>query len=273
MAKQKCQYEGCNGTLVFAGITTREGMNRARCTGCGRLQWRPSVSDIGESGWRLTLPASRVHDAARVTAMLPEADGRWIKQVFDLFANLPKPRKYRRGQQGMGYGAALAIERNMVLLANAGVGIGKTYAYLIPILLRMKRSPSTTAVISTGTILLQHQLMGDLEEAQKIVGGNIPIRVIKGQNQYLCMRKLQGLDLASITLPDSLSGLRADWAKKHEALVRERIQQLKKITRTVHGRGGYFGHDREERVYSDRGAEDEAQRAVSGPEFGEDVIS
>jgi len=268
-AKPKCRYGGCGGSLRFAGVTTKDGMGRAQCEKCGKPQWKQGLANIADSGWRLTLPAGRFTDADLVEAMLPES-GRATKEAFAALGSLPPPWRVRRGQQGMGYGVALALGRDMVLLANAGVGVGKTFSYLLPILQRLKRNPTGTAVISTRTILLQHQLMDDIAEAQKIVGTKIPVRVIKGQNQYLCMRKLQDVDPGP--LPTPLLDLRFTWADQHEQLVEKHAAGLREITRAVQGKGGIFGQERQERVYSAPAARREAERAVSGPDFDEAAI-
>ena len=75
------------------------------------------------------------------------------------------------------------IEMGGVLLAEAGTGTGKTYAYLIPIILSGKR-----AIISTKTINLQAQIVfEDLAFLSELIGFSYAIA--KGRKHYLCMRR------------------------------------------------------------------------------------
>lgn len=121
------------------------------------------------------------------------------------------PHTYRPDQQGMGYSAALALRDNMVLLSNAGVGIGKTFAYLLPALTWLHRRPFDTIVVATRTILLQHQLMEDINTAQRILNTQIPVLLVKGQQQYLCMDRLQN---TSASLTSELRRWRRLWADR-----------------------------------------------------------
>ena len=115
-----------------------------------------------------------------------------IKNVMDFFEK--KSSKYgfedRIGQQDMAYDIAEAIRDEQHLLIEAGVGIGKSYAYIVPLLYLHKASvyPSPM-IISTSTIALQEQLMGDIKSiAEKI---NYPIEVVlaKGKTHFLCLER------------------------------------------------------------------------------------
>ncbi len=82
------------------------------------------------------------------------------------------------------------------LMIEAGVGIGKSYAYLVPLLL-YNHYISCKTVLSTSSILLQNQLVNDIEELQLILSNNNikiakPIIVIaKGKNRYICIDRLK----------------------------------------------------------------------------------
>ena len=72
------------------------------------------------------------------------------------------------------------------LVVEAGTGVGKTYAYLVPVLLSGQR-----ALVSTATKALQDQLFS--RDIPKLIDAfNLPIRValLKGRGSYLCTQRL-----------------------------------------------------------------------------------
>ncbi|MFL2546343.1 MAG: ATP-dependent DNA helicase [Candidatus Rariloculaceae bacterium] len=80
---------------------------------------------------------------------------------------------------------ALASQDHLAI--EAGTGIGKTFAYLVPVLLSGKR-----AVISTGTRTLQDQLYDrDLPMLGAAIGRPVEIALLKGRNNYLCWHRLE----------------------------------------------------------------------------------
>ncbi len=90
----------------------------------------------------------------------------------------------RTEQERMIEACADAIEQHSVLLAEAGTGTGKTFAYLIPAIVSGKR-----AIVSTRTINLQEQLVRkDLAFLGSLV--DVPYAIAKGRANYLCLRRL-----------------------------------------------------------------------------------
>src|SRR3954465_10078663 len=74
------------------------------------------------------------------------------------------------------------------LVAEAGTGVGKSLAYLIPALESGQR-----VVVATATKALQEQLVGkDVPIAAAAIGRPVDVRVLKGRANYLCRRQLQG---------------------------------------------------------------------------------
>ena len=68
----------------------------------------------------------------------------------------------------------------------AGTGVGKSFAYLLPAVLS-----GQACVISTATLTLQDQLMNkDIPAVAKILGIEVSAAVLKGRSNYLCLRKL-----------------------------------------------------------------------------------
>jgi ATP-dependent DNA helicase DinG len=80
-----------------------------------------------------------------------------------------------------------AIEKGEVLAAEAGTGIGKTFAYLVPSLLSGKK-----VIISTGTRHLQDQLFHtDLPRVTKALAVQSTAALLKGRSNYLCLHRLK----------------------------------------------------------------------------------
>ena len=110
---------------------------------------------------------------------------------------------------------AKAFNKGQVGAFEAGTGVGKSYAYLIPAILWATKNKERV-VISTGTINLQQQLSEkDIPAAQKILGKNVKAVLVKGRNNYVCLRRLEELgkerDLFD-NESDALEKIR-EWAK------------------------------------------------------------
>jgi ATP-dependent DNA helicase DinG len=73
------------------------------------------------------------------------------------------------------------------LVAEAGTGVGKTFAYLVPLLLSGGR-----ALVSTATKSLQDQLyLRDLPRLRDALGVPVRMALLKGRASYLCRWRLQ----------------------------------------------------------------------------------
>lgn len=95
----------------------------------------------------------------------------------------------REAQLEFAAGVAGAIADGQNLIAEAGTGTGKTFAYLVPILLAGRR-----AVIATATRALQDQLFEhDLPTVSRALGRPLDVRVLKGRTNYLCRERLERL--------------------------------------------------------------------------------
>ncbi len=92
----------------------------------------------------------------------------------------------RSGQQTMAQAVADAIASRGTLIAEAGTGTGKTFAYLVPALLSGKR-----VIVSTGTKTLQDQLFHrDLPRVRNVLGARLKSSLLKGRANYLCHYRL-----------------------------------------------------------------------------------
>jgi ATP-dependent DNA helicase DinG len=97
-------------------------------------------------------------------------------------SNLPF-YEHRPGQVDMAKAVWRALRHDEILLAEAGTGIGKSLAYLLPALHMDRR-----VVISTGTKALQEQLAGkDLPLCEKLLGRPVRAVTVKGRANYLCL--------------------------------------------------------------------------------------
>jgi ATP-dependent DNA helicase DinG len=94
-------------------------------------------------------------------------------------------------QAALAQEVADALDRGEHLLAEAGTGTGKSLGYLIPAL-----SSGRRVVVATATKALQEQLVTkDIPAAAAALGREVGVAVLKGRQNYLCRKSLQGLAL------------------------------------------------------------------------------
>ena len=99
----------------------------------------------------------------------------------------------REGQLALAEAVAAALETDEVLVAEAGTGIGKTFAYLVPALLSGRR-----VLVSTGTRHLQDQIYHtDLPRLIRSLGLAARAELLKGRANYLCRHRAGELEAAS----------------------------------------------------------------------------
>ncbi|MFZ6690765.1 ATP-dependent DNA helicase [Undibacterium sp. SXout20W] len=93
----------------------------------------------------------------------------------------------RTAQTEMAKAIASAIAGQSTLLAEAGTGTGKTYAYLAPALLWGGK-----VIVSTGTKNLQDQLfLRDIPTIKKVLKAPVSVALLKGRSNYLCHYHLE----------------------------------------------------------------------------------
>jgi ATP-dependent DNA helicase DinG len=96
----------------------------------------------------------------------------------------------RPQQREMALAVAESLASGRHLAVEAGTGVGKSFAYLVPMILAatLRKQP---AVVSTYTIGLQEQLMlKDLPFLQSHLGTPFKAVLVKGRSNYLCLRRL-----------------------------------------------------------------------------------
>ncbi len=130
---------------------------------------------------------------------------RTLSKVFSrgLPAVLGSGYEARDGQVEMAVEAARCFEEGKIAVFEAETGLGKSLAYLIPLLVYCKKTGSR-AVISTYTRTLQRQLIEkDFPQAKRATGVDIEAATLLGRVNYACKLAIQdilergGLDAAS----------------------------------------------------------------------------
>lgn len=123
-----------------------------------------------------------------------------VAQAFaagGVLADADERYRERSAQQHMADQVALAIDEQRALVAEAGTGVGKTFAYLVPTLLSGKR-----ALVSTATKSLQDQLfLRDLPRLCESLNLPTTLALLKGRASYLCLHRLRQAR-ESAQLPD-----------------------------------------------------------------------
>src|SRR6185503_11070286 len=128
--------------------------------------------------------------------------------------------EYRPEQQQMAVAVAKSLLDAGHLIVEAGTGVGKSLAYLIPSIL-FAVAHTRKAVISTHTINLQEQLtQKDLPMLQAILPVKFSYCMLKGRGNYLCSRRLMKAQqqAASLFTSSEIAELQrvAEWARKTE---------------------------------------------------------
>lgn len=120
--------------------------------------------------------------------------GDWVGDVF--YDILPEAGFEIRDEQiFMAYQLERAFLDKKVIFAEAGVGTGKTIAYLLYAIC-YARYIGKPAIIACADEALIEQLVkeeGDIAKLSKILNLNIDVRLAKAQSQYLCVQKLEKL--------------------------------------------------------------------------------
>ncbi|PYK51245.1 MAG: ATP-dependent helicase [Verrucomicrobia bacterium] len=99
--------------------------------------------------------------------------------------------EFRPQQQEMAARVAQALEEERHLVIEAGTGVGKSLAYLVPsVLFAIERHKK--AIVSTHTINLQEQLLHkDIPILKKVLPIEFEAALMKGRQNYLCPRRLE----------------------------------------------------------------------------------
>ncbi|WP_353056219.1 ATP-dependent DNA helicase [Janthinobacterium sp. JC611] len=113
--------------------------------------------------------------------------------------------KPRRSQTDMAKAIASAIDSQTTLIAEAGTGTGKTFAYLVPALMWGGKT-----IVSTGTKNLQDQLfLRDIPTVRAALQAPVSVALLKGRSNYVCHYHLERtLQNGRMTSRDDVGHLR-----------------------------------------------------------------
>ncbi len=118
----------------------------------------------------------------------------------------------RPGQVQMAQLIERGILENAHTLVEAGTGVGKSLAYLVPALRSGKK-----VVISTGTIALQEQLVRkDIPLVVNALGITARVELLKGRNHYLCRQKYDKMSAERLVAPSASMEKLWTWAERTE---------------------------------------------------------
>ena len=179
----------------------------------------PSLVPLLDHLEGLALPAAAAQPAAAVGAPVPATEAPapracpsepdairdWMCDRAGLGATYGPDWAPRREQADMAHAVARALSEREPLLVEAGTGVGKTLAYLVPLVAAVV-GQGRRAVVSTHTRALQSQVLSqDLPRLQALLGAH-RFRLLMGRRNYLCLRQ----ERAFLTRPveDLADGLR-----------------------------------------------------------------
>jgi ATP-dependent DNA helicase DinG len=116
--------------------------------------------------------------------------GAIMEEIFGrngLIARHHADYEYRPGQLAMAQAVAEALDQRHHLLVEAGTGIGKTLAYLVPAIATGRR-----IIVSTGTKNLQEQIFyKDIPFLQSVLPRKFKATYLKGRSNYVCLNRLK----------------------------------------------------------------------------------
>lgn len=158
-----------------------------------------------------------------VIALREDFDNEFADSVRSLFGRTgpfatQKTFEYRPQQQHMAAAVARALSESNSLVVEAGTGVGKSLAYLVPSILFALQN-RRKAIISTHTINLQEQLLQkDIPAARAAIKEPFEATLLKGRQNYLCPNRLDralqgGDDLFTSTDREELLRIKA-WSQR-----------------------------------------------------------
>jgi len=148
-------------------------------------------------------PAMRRRERLDMQAPLPGAAAGLLGEDGPVAASMER-YEHRPGQIEMAEGVGMALEDGEILMVEAGTGVGKSLAYLVPAIL-WSRANAQPVIVSTNTKNLQEQLIEkDLPLLRDSLGIEFESALLKGRTNYVCVRSFatQVRDAMLSMMPD-----------------------------------------------------------------------
>lgn len=150
-------------------------------------------------------------------------DDKEIGEYFTVGGKLAKVQaefEFRPQQLTMARTVARAFNENKICAIEAGTGVGKSFAYLVPAILWAINNKERV-IVSTHTINLQEQLVfKDLPFLREKLSLKFTSALTKGRNNYICLRKVNLFRQEPKIFEDKTEEAEAktliDWAQKSE---------------------------------------------------------
>ena len=113
------------------------------------------------------------------------------QKVYEFFDETATAAGYqmRIGQLDMSCDIVDGLCDKKHVLVEASVGIGKSFAYIVPVLWYIQEY-GRPVVIATSTIALQEQLKADIEIIKQMLGMHTEVLIAKGQTHFLCKKRM-----------------------------------------------------------------------------------
>lgn len=143
--------------------------------------------------------------------------------------------QYRPRQDFFARGILKAIRDKNIFVVQAGVGIGKSIGYLIPIFCSFNNvTEFNSVIISTSNINLQHQLQKEIESVSKMLNVPIKVAIAKGVNNYACLSKIDKLLQAGDVDSQIISQIKDEIIKRGIIDLDELGEISEKIKKKIH---------------------------------------
>ena len=153
----------------------------------------------------------------------------------------------REGQEDMALDICNAISERQHTVIEAGVGIGKSYAYIVP-LLYYNKIFHKPVIIATSTIALQEQLIEDIKRVSSYINYRPEVVLAKGMTHFACKRRAdevlkpkvqKGLDEDAETLYRYIYGGKVD--RRYISMdISEELWSSVNVEMTDHNRCKHF---------------------------------
>ena len=156
--------------------------SRAAASGLGSYIVNNSVTEVYVIAEPVLTEKKKPIDPARAAFFLSQKGP---------LAELSRDYEARPSQMELASSITTAFNDGKVASLEAGTGVGKSFAYLIPAALWSVENKDRV-VVSTATINLQQQLIEkDIPRVRKIIGNDFKAVLVKGRGNYLCRRRFR----------------------------------------------------------------------------------